>query len=57
MMGSYLRAYGLERNGPAWEIYRRGADGGMDGDEPVTEIVYPIRSTAPAGGANRPISQ
>ncbi len=57
MMGSYLRAYGLERNGPAWEVYRRGADGRLDNGEPVTEIVYPVRPTAPAGRANRPISQ
>lgn len=60
MVESYLSAYGLERNGPAWEAYVRGADDGMDDGGPVTEVFYPIRSPSPAGSADavsRPISR
>ena len=60
MIESYLRAYGLERNGAPWEVYVRGTDGGTDTIGPVTEIVYPIRADRlplPAGGATRPTSR
>ncbi len=36
---SYLRAYGLERNGAPWEVYVRDTAGG----ERLTEILYPVR--------------
>lgn len=59
MIESYLRAYGLERNGSPWETYLRGGHEGTDGGDPVTEIVYPVRASQAGtiGGVSRPTSR